>query len=104
MVFTSIPLIALIKLFTIFVEPIPFPGFPDDLQEVVHPHWASFPPQDPIVIDTLAVIYLLLWIVSFCGSSFVIYVFFVSEELKTPVSQTYQFNHTMDIVPIHFAV
>ena len=28
-------------------------NFPDDLREVVHPHWGNFPPQHPLIVDFL---------------------------------------------------
>ena len=64
-------------------------NFPDELREVVHDHWASFPPQHPLVVDLFGVFFLVLTFASFFGNGLVIYVFLATKNLRTPVSSFY---------------
>ena len=60
-------------------------NFPEDLRSVVHPHWGTFPPQHPLVVDLFGVIFILLWIISFLGNGCVMYIFLSTKSIRTPV-------------------
>ena len=61
-------------------------GFPDDLREVVHEHWGTFPPQNPMIVDLFGIMFFFLFFFAFCGNCFVIYVFLSKKSLRTAVS------------------
>ena len=61
-------------------------NLPEDLNEVVHPHWSTFPPQHPLIIHGFGIFLFLSWLVNFIGNSLVVYVFLTTKELRTPVS------------------
>ena len=60
--------------------------FPDELREVVHNHWGTFPPQHPLVVDLFGILFFVLTFASFFGNGLVIYVFLATKSLRTPVS------------------
>jgi len=66
-------------------------NFPDDLREVVHDHWGTFPPQHPLIVDLVGVILFLLWTISFLGNGCVIYIFLTTKSIRTPVG-----DHILD--------
>jgi hypothetical protein len=47
--------------------------------------WKKFPPQHPLIIHVVALIYILLWIVNTVGNWLVIYIFVPTKSLRTPV-------------------
>ena len=61
-------------------------GFPQELMSVSNAHWASFPPQHPMIADMVAICFFFLWCVSFFGNGCVIYIFLASKNLRSPVS------------------
>ena len=63
-------------------------GFPEELREVAHDHWGTFPPQHPLIPDLFAILFFFLWIVSFLGNGCVIYIFLCTPKLRSPVSTT----------------
>ena len=63
--------------------------FPDELREVVHNHWGTFPPQHPLVVDLFGILFFVLTFASFFGNGLVIYVFLATKSLRTPVSITF---------------
>ena len=60
--------------------------FPDDLREVAHNHWGTFPPQHPLITDLFGIFFFIIWFISFFGNSIVILVFVTTKSLRTPVS------------------
>ena len=67
-------------------------GFPDDLREVVHEHWGTFPPQNPMIVDLFGIMFFFLFFFAFCGNCFVIYVFLSKKSLRTAVSIIFVFE------------
>ncbi len=61
-------------------------GFPDSIRDVVHDHWANFPPQHPLVVDVFGLFFFVLTFVSIFGNGLVIYIFLTTKSLRTPVS------------------
>ena len=61
-------------------------GFPDEIRDVVHNHWASFPPQHPLVVDLFGVFFLVLTFVSIFGNGLVIYIFLTTKCLRIPTN------------------
>ena len=61
-------------------------GFPDELREVVHEHWGTFPPQNPLIVDLFGVMFFCLAFFAFFGNGFIIVVFLSKKSLRTPVS------------------
>lgn len=51
-------------------------GAPADMREIIHPHWATFPPQNQMINGLLAFLYFVFWIVNGFGNTAVISVFF----------------------------
>ena len=66
-------------------------NFPEDLKSVVHPHWGTFPPQHPLIIDLFGVIFFVLWTISFLGNGCVIYIFLSTKSMRTPVGHCFIF-------------
>ena len=61
-------------------------GFPDEIRDVVHNHWASFPPQHPLVVDLFGVFFLVLTFISIFGNGLVIYIFLTTKSLRIPTN------------------
>ena len=61
-------------------------GFPEELKEVAHPHWASFPPQHPLIVSVFGIFFFLLTFVCLIGNGLVIWVFLSTKHLRTPVT------------------
>ena len=62
-------------------------GFPEELRDVVHDHWGSFPPQHPLVVSVFGFFFFVLTVVSLLGNGLVIWIFSTTPSLKTPVSK-----------------
>jgi r-opsin len=56
---------------------------PDDMKAVVHPHWKTFPPVNPMWHYLLGFIYIMLGIVSLIGNGTVINLFTSRKELRS---------------------
>ncbi|ODM94681.1 Opsin, ultraviolet-sensitive [Orchesella cincta] len=61
-------------------------GAPQELRDIIHPHWATFPPQNQMLNGLLAFLYFLFWIVNGFGNTAVIAVFIKSKSLQTPAN------------------
>ena len=61
-------------------------GFPDEIRDVVNNHWASFPPQHPLVVDLFGIFFLVLTFVSIFGNGLVIYIFLTTKCLRIPTN------------------
>jgi len=57
---------------------------PDRIKHLVHPHWANYPPVNPMWHYLLGFIYIIMGIVSFTGNGTVIYLYFKVKSLRTP--------------------
>jgi len=57
---------------------------PDRIKHLVHPHWANYPPVNPMWHYLLGVIYIFMGIASFTGNGVVIYLYFKVKKLRTP--------------------
>ena len=64
-------------------------GFPDELREVVHEHWGTFPPQHPMIVDFFGILFFFFWCIAFFGNGCVIYIFLTTKSLRTPVSEKF---------------
>ena len=61
-------------------------GFPDEIRDVVHNHWASYPPQHPLVVDLFGIFFFVLTFVSIFGNGLVIYIFLTTKSLRIPTN------------------
>ena len=61
-------------------------GFPDEIRDVVHDHWATFPPQHPLVVDLFGIFFFVLTVASIFGNGLVIYVFLTTKSLRMPTN------------------
>ncbi|KAK7075553.1 Melanopsin [Halocaridina rubra] len=59
---------------------------PEEIKHLVHQHWYSFPPVNPMWHYLLGVIYIFLGFFSIVGNGLVIYLFMKSKELKSPAN------------------
>nr|QIW86033.1 opsin M5 [Neogonodactylus oerstedii] len=59
---------------------------PEEIKDLVHPHWYNFPPVNPMWHYLLGTVYIFLGIISVFGNSIVIYLFFKSKILRTPAN------------------
>ena len=59
---------------------------PEDLEDVLHPHWKTFPPQHTLILHGFGIFLFISWIVNFIGNFTVIYIFLTTKELRTRVS------------------
>ncbi|EFX63568.1 hypothetical protein DAPPUDRAFT_307031 [Daphnia pulex] len=59
---------------------------PEDMLEMIHPHWKKFPPVNPMWHYLLGVAYFFLGITSITGNSLVLHLFLKTKELKTPAN------------------
>ena len=50
-------------------------GAPEEVLEMTHEYWTTFPPSHPAVQHFTGLIFFLLWVVSIAGNSLVIYIF-----------------------------
>jgi len=57
---------------------------PDRIKHLVHPHWANFPPVNPMWHYIMGIFYIVMGIVSFMGNGVVIYLYFKVKKLRTP--------------------
>jgi len=57
---------------------------PDRIKHLVHPHWANYPPVNPMWHYLLGVIYIFMGVASFLGNGVVIYLYFKCKKLRTP--------------------
>lgn len=61
-------------------------GIPDDVMEVVDPHWSNFAPANPLIPHIVGILFFFLWLVSFFGNGCVIYIFLKVKSLRTPTN------------------
>ncbi|XP_068213776.1 compound eye opsin BCRH1-like [Palaemon carinicauda] len=59
---------------------------PEHIKHMVHQHWYSFPPVNPMWHYLLGVMYMILGFFSITGNGLVIYLYIKSKELKTPAN------------------
>jgi len=59
---------------------------PDNIKHLVHPHWAKYPPVNPMWIYIIGVWYVAMGIASFIGNGTVIYLYFKCKKLRTPAN------------------
>jgi len=59
---------------------------PKELDPIVSQHWASFPPQHPLISHIFGILFFFLWIVNFFGNGLVIYIFLKAKSLRTPTN------------------
>ena len=67
-------------------------GIPDDVLEVIDPHWSQFAPANPLIPHFFGIMFFFLWIVSFLGNGCVIFIFMKVKSLRTPVSADFSFS------------
>jgi len=61
-------------------------GLPEELKEVVDPHWGKFPPQHPFVQHIGGICYLILTALSIFGNGLVMYIFLKCKNLRSPTN------------------
>jgi len=61
-------------------------GLPEELKEVVDPHWGQFPPQHPFVAHVGGICYLFLTALSIFGNGLVMYIFLKCKKLRSPTN------------------
>jgi len=59
---------------------------PDDMKHLIHAHWHSFPPVNPMWHYILGIVYFFLFITAVSGNFLVMYLFTKTKELKTPAN------------------
>jgi len=59
---------------------------PAHLKHIIHPHWANYPPVNPMWHTLLGVIYIFLGIASCLGNGSVIYLFLKVKKLRSPAN------------------
>ncbi|XP_064091417.1 compound eye opsin BCRH2-like [Macrobrachium nipponense] len=59
---------------------------PEHMKHMIHQHWYSFPPVNPMWHYLLGVIYVLLGFFSITGNGLVVYLFIVAKGLKSPAN------------------
>ncbi|XP_046634669.1 compound eye opsin BCRH2-like [Daphnia pulicaria] len=59
---------------------------PEDMLEMIHPHWKKFPPVNPMWHYLLGLIYIVLGITSITGNSLVLHLFMKTKDLRTPAN------------------
>lgn len=64
-------------------------GFPESLRDVVNDHWHQFPPQHPLIVDILAIVFLLLTFICCIANALIIYTFLTTRTLRNPVSTSW---------------
>nr|AMP19651.1 opsin 5 [Euphausia superba] len=60
---------------------------PDHIKHMVHPHWANYPPVNPMWHYLLGMVYVILGFFSFTGNGLVMYLFFNHANLRTPANK-----------------
>ena len=61
-------------------------GIPEDVMEVIDPHWSSFAPANPLIPHFFGILFFFLWIISFLGNGCVIFIFLKVKSLRTPTN------------------
>ncbi len=61
-------------------------GIPEEVMEVVDPHWSQFAPANPLIPHFFGLMFFFLWIISFLGNGCVIYIFLKVKSLRTPTN------------------
>lgn len=88
-------------------------GFPEDLRPVLHPHWETFPPQNPLILYCFGIFLMTLSVICIVINSLVFYVFVTAKSLRTPVSIWYSTNQIhwdkklgtyLHTILVHFSV
>jgi len=59
---------------------------PDHIKHLVHPHWANYPPVNPMWHMLLGTIYIFLGAISLFGNGMVMLLFFKTPNLRTPAN------------------
>jgi len=59
---------------------------PDRIKHLIHPHWANYPPVNPMWHYLLGVIYIIMGFLSFFGNGTVIYLYMKVQKLRTPAN------------------
>jgi len=59
---------------------------PEHMRHLIHPHWDSFPPVNPMWHYLLGVIYLILGAISIFGNGMVLLLFMKNKNLRTPAN------------------
>jgi len=57
---------------------------PDHIKSVVHPHWANYPPVNPMWHYVMGFVYILLGFLAVFGNGTVLYLFMKDKSLRTP--------------------
>lgn len=61
-------------------------GFPEDLRPVLHPHWESFPPQNPLILYCFGIFLMALSVICLVINASILYVFVTAKSLRSAVS------------------
>jgi len=59
---------------------------PDHIKHLIHPHWANYPPVNPMWHILLGVIYIFLGLISIFGNGMVMLLFMKTQNLRTPAN------------------
>jgi len=59
---------------------------PQDLLDLIDPHWYQFPPMNPLWYGMLGFVIFVIGILAFCGNAMAIYIFATSKKLRTPAN------------------
>jgi len=57
---------------------------PDYMKAIINPHWAKFPPVNPMWHYVLGLVYCILWFLGFCGNFLVVWLFNKHTPIRTP--------------------
>ena len=61
-------------------------GFPENLRPVLHPHWESFPPQNPLILYCFGIFLMALSVICLVINASILYVFVTAKSLRSAVS------------------
>ena len=67
-------------------------GFPEDLRAVLHPHWESFPPQNPLILYCFGIFLMALSVICLVINASILYVFVTAKSLRSAVSMFFFFS------------
>ncbi|KAA0204025.1 MWS opsin, partial [Hyalella azteca] len=57
---------------------------PPHMKDLIHPHWSSFPPPNPMWHYLLGIIYIVMGVLATFGNGVVIYLYMKIKKLRTP--------------------
>eukprot|EP00095_Tigriopus_kingsejongensis_P000350 maker-scaffold1125_size61249-snap-gene-0.12 protein:Tk00350 transcript:maker-scaffold1125_size61249-snap-gene-0.12-mRNA-1 annotation:"opsin" len=57
---------------------------PDDVLEMAHKHWTTFPPSHPFIQHGFGIVFFVLWVLSTTGNGLVCFIFLKHRPLRTP--------------------